>query len=979
MKNRLLIVGFVLGVVFASAQEIPLRRAWKLDWKGTQVRTADNCLIALWEDTEAGDTDIWAQKFNPSGVAQWAEPRLIVSEPGVQEILECKPTSDNNFVLLYQQSGYGYQTSLHAQKFTSNGQPLWGEGGVLVRNGQVTACLAPNAIGGAYVIFRSTSQTVSGQNLDSFGNQLWPVGGLVLASHTSIINLDGAVNDGEGGVIINAKKLVNSLSITELTRYSPQGTVIGNNPMLPAGAFPGYEYSITRDAMGDFVLWNVNTPNINGLILRKMDSSGNLLQSAPVIANLDIFTAGYNKPSLQPVSDGGLIFCYEVLTTDNKQMRVLRFDSSYAPLWGPEGVQIAGDPSHSLPWKGLSLAVTDGGGAWLSWINYSDYDWPQELRAQYVTPVGTIPWGMNGTALSTDAVSFRLSLPLAFSDRAMFLWQDQLGPDNAIRRQVLSTGGATFFAFGGEPAVSRLAGIAQWSKVVALQDRYLVLCQDLRDGWYNLYFQLCDTNMNPLLEPNGRPLFSQPADMHITGIRVLSMPDNRVALLYRCESYGATDLPYHLQMIDAQGNTVYPGFGMQIAQTGGDFQFSLCNNDLYIGWLEGDNDHQYLMGQRVSNGQALWGPEGKVLTTLPQSPLITADLVGMRDRYYVLNTLDWNTDTTRILVLRFDPNGDLEPGWPAQGIEAFTANAQIDDYSPSNALLEGDLLLFTHNYPTPPRTQRITQAGTKLWGEDGIQLPQMAMQSIVDAADGPVILYTGQYEPQDLRLQKIDGNGNLLYGVEGHLVAQNLFNCWDANLLKFANGSMACVWTDYSSLPYGYRDVYIRHFDTQGVAIGSSADVLCEAWLEQEDVHAAVIGNSALVAWSDARAGILDSENFVSAIYATRINSSWVQNSDPAVPQLGLPELQQNYPNPFNPETTITFSLPCSGQVDLAIYNQKGQLIRSLSSNQDFPSGEHSLEWDGCDDTSNPVSSGIYLYRLSGMGKTVTRKMVLMK
>jgi len=237
----------------------------------------------------------------------------------------------------------------------------------------------------------------------------------------------------------------------------------------------------------------------------------------------------------------------------------------------------------------------------------------------------------------------------------------------------------------------------------------------------------------------------------------------------------------------------------------------------------------------------------------------------------------------------------------------------------------------------------------------------------------------GQYEPQDLRLQKIDGSSNLLYGDNGHLVAENLINCWDANLLRFESGALACVWSNYTSLPYGYRDVFIRHFDPQGEALGTSADVLCDAWLEQQNVHAAAIGNSALVAWSDGRAGILDSENFVSAIYATRISSAWVQNSDPSVPPLDLPVLHQNFPNPFNPTTTISFSLPQSGSADLAIYNQKGQLVKSLHASQELPAGDHSAIWDGLDEKGNPVSSGIYLYRLSCCGKSVSRKMLLMK
>jgi len=89
--------------------------------------------------------------------------------------------------------------------------------------------------------------------------------------------------------------------------------------------------------------------------------------------------------------------------------------------------------------------------------------------------------------------------------------------------------------------------------------------------------------------------------------------------------------------------------------------------------------------------------------------------------------------------------------------------------------------------------------------------------------------------------------------------------------------------------------------------------------------------------------------------------------------------LHQNYPNPFNPETTIAFSLPEAGTADLAVFNQKGQLVRSLLSGQLLPAGASSLVWDGRDDQGNPVSSGIYFSRLTCAGKSVSRKMVLLK
>ncbi len=41
--------------------------------------------------------------------------------------------------------------------------------------------------------------------------------------------------------------------------------------------------------------------------------------------------------------------------------------------------------------------------------------------------------------------------------------------------------------------------------------------------------------------------------------------------------------------------------------------------------------------------------------------------------------------------------------------------------------------------------------------------------------------------------------------------------------------------------------------------------------------------------------------------------------------------------------------------------------------------GEHSVLWQGDDDTGKPVSSGVYLYRMAAGDMDRTQKMVLMK
>ena len=86
-----------------------------------------------------------------------------------------------------------------------------------------------------------------------------------------------------------------------------------------------------------------------------------------------------------------------------------------------------------------------------------------------------------------------------------------------------------------------------------------------------------------------------------------------------------------------------------------------------------------------------------------------------------------------------------------------------------------------------------------------------------------------------------------------------------------------------------------------------------------------------------------------------------------------------NYPNPFNPTTTIEFSIQNDSQVELSIYNIKGQKVKILVHDR-FQIGNHSVIWNGDDESGNSVSSGIYYYKLNVNGKTeAVKKCLLLK
>jgi hypothetical protein len=90
----------------------------------------------------------------------------------------------------------------------------------------------------------------------------------------------------------------------------------------------------------------------------------------------------------------------------------------------------------------------------------------------------------------------------------------------------------------------------------------------------------------------------------------------------------------------------------------------------------------------------------------------------------------------------------------------------------------------------------------------------------------------------------------------------------------------------------------------------------------------------------------------------------------------GLPNsfsLAQNYPNPFNPSTTLRFTIPDAGLVNLSIYNLLGEKVEEVL-NQELSSGSYEVKYD-----ASKLSSGVYLYTIRTANHTASKKMILMK
>lgn len=89
-------------------------------------------------------------------------------------------------------------------------------------------------------------------------------------------------------------------------------------------------------------------------------------------------------------------------------------------------------------------------------------------------------------------------------------------------------------------------------------------------------------------------------------------------------------------------------------------------------------------------------------------------------------------------------------------------------------------------------------------------------------------------------------------------------------------------------------------------------------------------------------------------------------------------ELFQNYPNPFNPSTSVMFTVPKNGLVNIKVYDMLGQEVATLV-NEVVDRGVYTVNWDGKNEQGSYVSSGNYIYRMVAGDFVKSRKMMLIK
>lgn len=180
-----------------------------------------------------------------------------------------------------------------------------------------------------------------------------------------------------------------------------------------------------------------------------------------------------------------------------------------------------------------------------------------------------------------------------------------------------------------------------------------------------------------------------------------------------------------------------------------------------------------------------------------------------------------------------------------------------------------------------------------------------------------------------------------------------------------ASGEFTLSWSGLESVP-GDWDVTFHDYET-----GTNIDMRAQSEIVFEAEPTTKTKGNPVTILSGPDAIVMTAENgsdrFGITITPPVINSR-EESSTPHT--FGL---SQNYPNPFNPSTTINYSIENAGFVSIDVFNVTGQKVAALV-HETKNAGAYNIRWD-----ASAMSSGIYYYRLSANGNSVTKKMTLIK
>jgi hypothetical protein len=415
------------------------------------VSDANNGVIIVWDDNRndaSTKDDIYAQRFNASGVRKWALYGIsICNSANAQKNSTITDVGNGQAIITWEDRRMGNH-DIYAQKIDSSGTILWTTNGIAVcskTTKQQSPKIASDNAGGAIIVWEDSLNfywDIYAQRISSTGALLWPSNGVAICSSPNTQTNPRIEADGLGGAVITWQDKRNNadydiyaqkVDASGATQWTANGVVIcnsvntQNNPRIESDG-----------ANGAVIAWaDKRNATDNNVYAQRINATGSVQWAGNGVA---ICTAANNQSAIDMkyIGSTGVVLCWKDDRVTANDIYTQLVSLSGITQLGTDGVKI----SNAL--KSLSPnVISDGsGGAIIAWQDSTVSGW--DITSQKLNATGAIQWPLGGVTV-TDANDDQLYVSQVSdgSGGAIYAWEDHRnGSDYDIYAHHLYSGGS---------------------------------------------------------------------------------------------------------------------------------------------------------------------------------------------------------------------------------------------------------------------------------------------------------------------------------------------------------------------------------------------------------------------------------------------------------------------------------------------------------------------------------------------------------